>query len=148
MHVQYTDRVQNILIIIRNHMLTCYGQLWSGTARPCWNDHPVSLVLVPQCTRWNRTDKVYSCTLFNSTLNLVLIGYCPRALSAWGRWDHYPLAHRIHPGLRAYAVRGSCSNPNPVAVMRIRSRFGRFRAVFRPNMRPECLVLAIWTDAH
>ena len=25
----------------------------------------------------------------------------------------------------------------------IRSRFGRSRALFRPNMRPECLVLAI-----
>ena len=43
-------------------------------------------------------------------------------------------------------VRGSCANTNSVALNPIRSRFGRFRAVFRPNMRPECLVLAIWTD--
>ncbi len=49
----------------------------------------------------------------------------------------YPAASRAD-------VRGPYPNQNPVAL--IRSRFGSFRAVFRPNMRPECLVLAIWTD--
>ena len=41
------------------------------------------------------------------------------------------------------AIRGPYRNKNPVALIRIRSRFGRFRAVFRSNVRPECLVLAI-----
>jgi hypothetical protein len=40
-------------------------------------------------------------------------------------------------------LRGFYANTNSVAINRIRSRFGRFRAVFRPNMRPECTVLAI-----
>jgi hypothetical protein len=30
-----------------------------------------------------------------------------------------------------------------VALIQIRSRFGRFRAVFRPDIRPECLFFAI-----
>jgi hypothetical protein len=39
-------------------------------------------------------------------------------------------------------VRGTYSNQSSVAVTR--SRFGRFRAVFRPNMCPaECLVLGV-----
>jgi hypothetical protein len=40
-------------------------------------------------------------------------------------------------------IRGYRSNPNSVAVNRIRSRFGRLWTVSRPNMLPECLVLAI-----
>jgi hypothetical protein len=37
---------------------------------------------------------------------------------------------------RRQAIRGSCSNPNPVAVIPIPSRFGRFRVVFLPKHAP------------
>jgi hypothetical protein len=49
----------------------------------------------------------------------------------------------------ACIIRGSCANPNLVAVTQsgcVLAVFGpfsgRFRAVSRPHMRPECMVLA------